>query len=155
MATLPLDLDDLLRETASPSSVRPLMPAATRIRHVHVKFADLAAAEAFYGQVLGFEVAVRGLPGALFLAAGPVNTTITLASTPGIARAPPDRHMARSIFPRSYEVLPPSQAELERVLERLLDAGVAPEWDETAIRCHRSRSPMAPGLLRGSGLAVG
>jgi catechol 2,3-dioxygenase len=69
MDTLPLDLDgvlgDLRREDANAG-----MPPGTRIGHVHLNVGDLAAAEAFYSGALGFDVTVRGYPGALFVSAG-------------------------------------------------------------------------------------
>jgi len=45
----------------------PILPAATRIGHVHLSVADLGHAERFYGEVLGFTVTQRSYPGALFL----------------------------------------------------------------------------------------
>ncbi len=73
MATLPLDLDDLLGELQT-APVDPVgdaqMPDGTRIGHVHLQVAELEQTEAFYAGVLGFDVMVRGYPGALFVAAG-------------------------------------------------------------------------------------
>jgi catechol 2,3-dioxygenase len=46
------------------------LPAATRMGHIHLHVADLAAAEAFYADTLGLDVTTRRYPGALFLAAG-------------------------------------------------------------------------------------
>ena len=45
----------------------PILPAATRIGHVHLSVADLGHAERFYGEALGFTVTQRSYPGALFL----------------------------------------------------------------------------------------
>ena len=69
MSTLPLDLDGLLAELREdePGSA---MPDGTRIGHVHLNVADLDAAERFYSGLLGFDVTVRGYPGALFLSTG-------------------------------------------------------------------------------------
>ncbi len=46
------------------------MPVGTRIGHVHLQVAELEQIEHFYADLLGFEVMVRGYPGALFVAAG-------------------------------------------------------------------------------------
>ncbi|MDE3131630.1 MAG: VOC family protein, partial [Acidobacteriota bacterium] len=73
MATLPLDLDDLLaevRDAPFEPAGEALVPEGTRIGHVHLQVAELAEVERFYAGVLGFEVMVRGYPGALFVAAG-------------------------------------------------------------------------------------
>ena len=59
-----LDTASVLAETRTPG---PLLPAATRIGHVHLSVASLANAERFYGQTLGFVVTQRSYPGALFL----------------------------------------------------------------------------------------
>jgi len=67
MATLPLDHASLL-EAAAGTPWRGL-PAGTRMGHVHLHVADLAAAERFYVDGLGFAVTTRAYPGALFVAA--------------------------------------------------------------------------------------
>ncbi|MBO0899032.1 VOC family protein [Cellulomonas sp. zg-ZUI22] len=43
---------------------------AGRVGHVHLQVGDIAVAEAFYLDALGFEATVRGYPGALFASAG-------------------------------------------------------------------------------------
>ncbi|MBE3589842.1 MAG: VOC family protein [Firmicutes bacterium] len=71
MDTLPLDLDSLVAELGAERDgpFRGMAPG-TVLGHVHLHVSDLSAAEAFYSGVLGFEVTVRGYPGALFFAAG-------------------------------------------------------------------------------------
>jgi catechol 2,3-dioxygenase len=64
MFTEALDLPSLLTLTLAPGS---LLPAETRIGHVHLSVADLDHAEQFYGGLLGFTVTQRNYPGALFL----------------------------------------------------------------------------------------
>ena len=64
MATLPLDLRGVAGELASASEARPKVPAGTRIGHVHLQVSELTDTEAFYAGLLGFEVTVRGYPGA-------------------------------------------------------------------------------------------
>ena len=67
MDTLPLDLASLLAEEgADPDR----MPTGTTIGHVHLNVADIAESERFYADALGFDVTVRGYPGALFVSAG-------------------------------------------------------------------------------------
>jgi catechol 2,3-dioxygenase len=121
MATLPLDLESLLGELANSAKLDPAAPAGTRIGHVHLQVADLADAEAFYSGVLGFEVMVRGYPGALFLAAGGYHHHIGLNiwHSSG-ARRPP----AGSIGLRSFEIVLPSAAELQRVLASVQASGI-------------------------------
>ena len=73
MATLPLDIEGLLRELDDAPfdpDADALMPEGTRIGHVHLQVAELEQIERFYAGVLGFDVMVRGYPGALFVSAG-------------------------------------------------------------------------------------
>lgn len=64
----PLDVDALAR--AAGDAGWQGVPLGTRMGHVHLYTADLAAAERFYVDGLGFAVSSRNLPGALFVAAG-------------------------------------------------------------------------------------
>ncbi len=121
MATLALDLRDLLGELDESSVPQPLAPAGTRIGHVHLQVADLAAAEAFYADILGFEAMVRGYPGALFVSAGGYHHHIGLNTWHSLgAGAPPPG----AIGLRSFAVELPSQRELEVLLERVSSAGI-------------------------------
>ena len=72
MATLPLDIDDILTQLPPGSAKDAFAPAGTQIGHVHLQVADLDAA-----------------------------TTITLGSTPGRALAPALRRRVRSAYARS------------------------------------------------------
>lgn len=67
MATLPLDLEALLAE-AEPG-VYDGMPATTTMGHVHLQVSDVAATEAFYGD-LGFDVMARYGSDATFMSVG-------------------------------------------------------------------------------------
>jgi catechol 2,3-dioxygenase len=67
MVTLPLDLEDLLAQSArEPASA---MPTGTVVGHVHLKVSDVPRATAFYRDALGFEEQAQ-LPSAAFVAAG-------------------------------------------------------------------------------------
>ena len=65
MAGDPIDLDSLLTEPGADVPFTSL-PDGTTLGHVHLRVADLAATEAFYAGVLGFDVVSRW-PGALFV----------------------------------------------------------------------------------------
>ncbi|TCR68775.1 VOC family protein [Bosea sp. BK604] len=67
MATERLDLDALLSE--ADGKPYPGMPAGTRMGHIHLRVGDTDQADAFYRDVLGFDLMVR-YPGASFLASG-------------------------------------------------------------------------------------
>lgn len=124
MATLPLDLDDLLAEPPERDGEDAPMPAAARMGHIHLQVGDLAAAEAFYSGLLGFEATVRGYPGALFLAAGGYHHHVGLnvwSSAGGPPNAPGSRGLAH------FTIELPQAAEVERIAARLAQAGVATE----------------------------
>lgn len=121
MATLPLDLDDLLVELIDRGEHARQLPAAATIGHVHLRVSDLDAAEAFYSGVLGFDVTVRGYPGALFLSAGGYHHHLGLNTwrSAGGGPSPPG-----SIGLRNFDVVLRDSGELEAVRRRLDSAGV-------------------------------
>jgi catechol 2,3-dioxygenase len=121
MATLPLDLDDVLTELPPASAKDAVSPAGTRIGHVHLQVSDLDDAEAFYSGVLGFDVTVKGYAGALFVSAGGYHHHIGLNTwqTRGAGAPAPG-----AIGLRSFDVVLPDSAELERVLARVNEAGL-------------------------------
>lgn len=66
MATLPLDVANVLADADRSFDGAP---DGTRVGHVHLKVSDVAQAEAFYRDVVGFDVMVRYGDTASFLAA--------------------------------------------------------------------------------------
>jgi catechol 2,3-dioxygenase len=104
-----------------------------RIGHVHLQVADIAAAEDFYHGVLGFDVTVRGYPGALFVSAGGYHHHIGLNTWNSAGAAPP---APGAVGLRSFDVRLPDRAELERVLARVGAAGLAVDTLDgtTAVR---------------------
>jgi catechol 2,3-dioxygenase len=133
MATLALDLDDLLGD--APSSVPdPRAPAGTGVGHVHLQVADIPRAEAFYCGGFGFEATVRGYPGALFVSAGGYHHHIGL-NTWNSAGSPPAAPGARGL--RWFEITVPDGDELARVYARLARAGARPAGDPPGeLRLH-------------------
>ena len=95
-----------------------------RIGHVHLQVADLAQAEAFYHGVLGFDVMVRGFPGALFVSAGGYHHHIGLNTWHSAGAGPAE---PGSVGLRSFEVTLPSAEALEQTLARVRSAGVETE----------------------------
>ena len=89
MDTLPLDLGNLLSEVDEANGDAG-MPAGTTLGHVHLQVSDLTAAEGFWADALGFDVMVRGYPGALFVSAGGYHHHVGLNTWAGAgAPAPP------------------------------------------------------------------
>lgn len=119
MDTLPLDLAELLTEE-DPSGSAGIAPG-TRMGHVHLNVADIPEAEAFYAGVLGFDVTVRGYPGALFVSAGGYHHHLGLNTWNGEGAPPPP---AGSRGLESYEIVVPDGAALAPVRERLDGHGI-------------------------------
>ena len=119
MDTLPLDLGSLLSEEDEAGDDAD-MPAGTTLGHVHLQVADLAAAERFWVDALGLDVAVRGYPGALFVSAGGYHHHVGLNTWAGVgASSPPDGALGLDRF----EVVLPNAQAVSDAGERLAAAG--------------------------------
>lgn len=141
MATLPLNLENLLAELGDADSVEPEAPAGTTMGHVHLKVSDLDRAEEFYVGVLGFEVTVRRYPGALFVSAGGYHHHLGL-NTWHSAGSPPAPPKAAGLG--SFEVVLPSAEELDKVLARVRESGLDIEPDAGG---QLVRDPFGNGVL--------
>jgi catechol 2,3-dioxygenase len=141
MATLPLDLENVLAELGDATQVEPHAPAGTTIGHVHLQVSDLVRAEEFYVGVLGFEVTVRAYPGALFVSAGGYHHHLGL-NTWHSAGSPPAPAGAAGL--RSFEVVVPSTDELQKVLRRIGDASLEVSSEAGG---HLARDPFGNGVL--------
>jgi catechol 2,3-dioxygenase len=116
MATLPLDIDGVLGELSEDAAAPGPMATGTRMGHVHLQVAELVETEEFYVGKLGFEVTVRGYPGALFVSAGGYHHHLGLNTWAGPG-APPAPSGSRGL--RSFEIVVPDAAELARIEKRL------------------------------------
>lgn len=120
MATDALDVDDLLAEPA-PAGNGGALPPGTLIGHVHLHVADIAAAEAFYCGVLGFDLTTRYGSSASFVSAGGYHHHVAFNTWAGRGAPSPPPGAAGL---RHFEVRLPDQAARELVVERLRAAGV-------------------------------
>src|SRR6478752_5754490 len=96
-----------------------IIPAQTRIGHVHLKVSDLERSLRFYRDLLGFEVTTMYGKQAAFLSAGGYHHHIGLNTwlSKGAAPAP-----ARSAGLYHTAILYPTRKDLAVVLKRLLEA---------------------------------
>jgi catechol 2,3-dioxygenase len=124
MATLPLDLDDLMGELHGSDERAERAPAGTRIGHVHLQVAALEPVERFYAGVLGFEVMVRTYPGALFVAAGGYHHHIGLNTWHSAGAARP---ASGAIGLRNFAIELPDKTELDSLVAACEAGGAAPE----------------------------
>ncbi len=116
----------MLPTTRPPAAWRP----ATRLGHVHLNVADIPASERFYAGALGFDVTVRGYPGALFVSAGGYHHHVGLNTWMGEG-APPPPPGARGLD--RFEVVVPAIADLDAAEQRLADSGVQTERGEEGL----------------------
>ncbi len=144
MATLPLDLRGVMAELdggdGPPEGPDGGLPPGARIGHVHLNVADLDAAEAFYGDLLGLDVTARGYPGALFLSAGGYHHHVGLNTWRGEGAPPPPGGAAGL---RSFELVLPSRESWQGAVGRLREAGVELTEADGAVLAHDpSRNPV-------------
>lgn len=117
MTTGHLDADDLVR--AAKGEEWTGMPPGTVLGHVHLYVDDIATAEAFYHEALGFDKIVWSYPGALFMSAGGYHHHLgTNTWARGAARA--DTEDARLL---EWEIVVPTAADAERAAASLEAAG--------------------------------
>lgn len=120
MTTEALDVQRLLDE-AEGGDDAPLDPK-TDLGHVHLHVGSLAAAEAFWCGVIGFDVVTRGYPGALFVSAGGYHHHLGLNTWAGSARPPAD-----AVGLAYFTLVLPSQADRAALLARAEAAGLPVE----------------------------
>ena len=112
MATLPLDVDDIVGELSGSPDPAPIAAPDTHIGHVHLQVRDIPETEEFYAGMLGFDVTVRSYPGALFVSAGGYHHHLGL-NTWASAGAPPPPSGARGLD--RFEVIVGDVGELDRI----------------------------------------
>ncbi|MFO7246584.1 MAG: VOC family protein [Bacillota bacterium] len=118
MYTRALDVAGLMAELERDPE-RPDEPAldpGTMVGHIHLHVSDLDRAEAFYDGMLGFDVVVRGYPGALFLSAGGYHHHVGINTWlgPGAPRQPQD---AAGLIDWELRLPEPGAAEAAERLE--------------------------------------
>ena len=116
MITVPLDLESLMAELVDWPGEWDGLDQASVIGHVHLRVADLTAAEEFYHGVIGLDVTQRSILGAVFFSAGGYHHHIgaNVWSSDGGPRPPAD-----AIGLISYSILLPDPASLDALAARL------------------------------------
>jgi len=91
MGTNPLDLQGVMTELSRDKDGAAPMHPDSRMGHVHLRVSDLAAAVAFYRDVLGFDLTNDSFPSAAFLSAGGYHHHLGLNTWMGVGiPAPPE-----------------------------------------------------------------
>jgi catechol 2,3-dioxygenase len=96
-----------------------IVPAQTRIGHVHLKVADLERSLSFYRDLLGFKEMQRYGDGAVFISAGGYHHHIGL-NTWYSKNASPAPTRSAGLFHTA--ILYPTRKDLAHILKRLIEA---------------------------------
>lgn len=115
------DLTFAVRGVKAQIRIMSVIPAGTRIGHVHLKVADLERALAFYVGVLGFAVTQRYGPQAAFVSAGGYHHHIGLNTWESRGGAAP---AAGTTGLYHTAILYPARADLADAYRRVLAAGI-------------------------------
>ena len=106
-----------------------IVPAATRIGHVHLKVADIPRSLKFYQDLLGFQIITWYGTDAVFISAGGYHHHIGL-NTWYSKNAPPAPQRSAGLFHTA--ILYPTRKDLAFILKRLVDA----EYPLTGLSDH-------------------
>lgn len=123
MASLPVDIDGLLREAAKSGISWAGASEGTTMGHVHLQVGDIPRARAYYHDVIGFDV-VAEMPTALFLSAGGYHHHLGMNVWHSYRNGPAEPGVASLQF---YTIVFPTDAARQSVVDRLTDAGYATE----------------------------
>lgn len=144
MFTGPLNVEGLLRE--DDGQWRGLS-GGTRIGHVHLHVAELAEAQHFYCDLLGFDLMQRFDSSALFLSAGGYHHHIGLNTWAGLGAPPPPPD---AVGLRHFSIQFAHDRDLMETARRLEGAGIRLEHGgngNTAAGGFFVRDPSENGLL--------
>ncbi len=119
MGTEALDIAGIMDELDHPNASWSGLPPGTRIGHMHLQVADIAAADAFYVDVLGFDMVMHYGGSAGFVSAGGYHHHIgyNTWSSLGATQAP-----ANAIGLAWYSIDLPTHAALEATVTRIKNA---------------------------------
>lgn len=131
MVSDPVDIRGLVEEGKRADVQWQVLPAGTRVGHIHLRVGDLAQAEQFYHNILGFDVTAH-MPGALFVSAGGYHHHIGMNTwqSRGLGAAPQD-----TAGLQSFVIALPNREALAEVRARLVanDIPMQQEDEDTII----------------------
>ncbi|UCN15068.1 MULTISPECIES: VOC family protein [Cellulomonas] len=130
MSTEFLDPNGYLREHLTQEALDAGPELAGKVGHVHLQVGDIATAEAFYLDALGFEATTRGYPGALFASAGGYHHHVAMNTWNSRGAGP----RASTLGLGDVAVTVPGRADLDALVGRLRAAGLAFADDGRAVQ---------------------
>jgi catechol 2,3-dioxygenase len=130
----PLDVDALFSHLKQVDRLDQGMPRETRVGHVHLHVRNIDEAVDFYHGVIGFDVMGVARPFRMaFVSAGGYHHHVGLNTWQGEGAPPPPDN---ALGLQAFSVVLPDKAELERVVARVQQAGVAMENSADGILVH-------------------
>lgn len=129
MGTLPVDVRGVLSELENEKDAWQGLHPDTVLGHMHLKVADAKRDAAFYRDVIGFDE-MANLGSAAFVSAGGYHHHLGMNTWESANAAPPARD---SVGLQHFTVKLPNNDELERVTNRLLQAGAKLEDTEAGV----------------------
>jgi catechol 2,3-dioxygenase len=131
MASDPVDTRGMIAEGERDAEPWEVIPAGTRVGHIHLQVGDIKDAREFYHTILGFDVtADLSQHGALFVSAGGYHHHIGLNTWHSRGAKPTPANAAGL---QTYVIAIPSREGLQEVKERLLANQVPFEDKEDLI----------------------
>lgn len=121
MAADPIDIQGVLAAAEQEGKPWTGMAVGTRLGHMHLQVADIPQAEAFYHEVLGFDIIVR-MPSALFISAGGYHHHIGMNTWHSRGAGPAPTGIAGL---RSFTIELPNEDARAAVLARVRAAGLS------------------------------
>ena len=140
MATLPLDAEGLLREGKGTSNWS-VFPAGTKMGHMHLQVSHLKPAEAFYEEVIGFDLMVRLEPSAAFYSVNGYHHHLGINTWAGEGAPMPP---ANAVGLRYYLLTIPETEAFDNLTKRLSNADVV---IENTAGAYFVRDPSHNGIL--------
>lgn len=132
MATDPVDIRSLMEEGKRDAEPWEVIPAGTRVGHIHLQVGDISEARRFYSTILGFAVtADLSAHGALFVSAGGYHHHIGLNTWHSRGAKPTPTNAAGL---QTYVIAIPTREGLQEVKQRLIAHHVAFEEQEDSMR---------------------
>jgi catechol 2,3-dioxygenase len=139
MGTEPLDVDGVLADLAGYTGPWLGLHPDTVLGHIHLHVANIPQAEAFYQEILGFDLILRYGPTASFLSAGGYHHHLGINTWSGTSPSPPD---ATGL--RWYVIQLPSSDEMDRITNNVRHAGLKLEERQNDLFV---QDPVGNGIL--------
>lgn len=129
IAVLPMDPGWFLGRHLTDAAAADPTVARAGVGHVHLKVGDLARAQEFYVDVLGFDIKAE-LPGALFVAAGDYHHHMALNTWQSRGAGP----RAATLGLGRVAITVPARDDLDALVQRLRDRSVPVRDDGATVR---------------------